>query len=369
MPTTGTAAVFTGPGAPLDIRQYPLLAPTGDAVRLRLACSGICGTDVHIAEGRLAIPPSFIPGHEFVGIIEALGETAGHDALGHPLQAGMPAIACVALPCGSCFMCRRGETASCLQFGVTFVHDPADAPHFFGGYATHLFSPAGNLVLIPPTLSLDAVAAFPCAGPTVIRACAYAGDLQPDELVVVQGTGPVGMFAIAWAASLGCTVVAIGSGANPARHSLAQRLGAQQVLDYRATTPEERQAVVCELARTLGRGDGADVVIEASGATTAVVEGMNLARTRGRYLVPGQYSASGGVEIQPQLITFKALTIVGSGQYTVADLAAYLDFLQAHPAVQQTFAECITHRYAVREANQALRDAQAGILVKGVFVP
>lgn len=367
MSMMGEAAVFTTPGQPLEIRRYPVLEPAGDAVRLRLACSGICGTDLHIAEGRLAIPPSFIPGHEFIGTVEALGETAGGDAFGRPIHAGMPAIACVALPCGQCFNCRRGETASCLNFGVTFVRNPDDAPHFFGGFATHLFSPAGNLVMIPPDIALDAVAAFPCAGPTVIRACAYAGDLQPDELVVVQGTGPVGMFAVAWAAALGCTVVAIGSGANPARSALARQLGAAAVLDYRATTPEERQQTVRAMAADLGRGDGADVLIEASGAPAAVAEGMNLVRTRGRYLVPGQYSASGGIEIQPQMITFKAISIVGSGQYTIADLGVYLDFLQRHPALQQTFASCITHRYAVADANQALRDANAGVFVKGVF--
>lgn len=369
MPAAGQAAVFVGPGAPLEIREYPIVEPSPSVARLRLAVSGICGTDVHIAEGRLAIPPSFIPGHEFVGTVEALGDGAETDALGTPVGVGEIAIACAAVPCGKCFTCRQGATASCLQFGVTFTQDPSSPPHFFGGYADYLFSPAANLVVVPKEVDLDAVSAFPCAGPTIVRACAYAGGPAEGELVVVQGTGPVGLFAVAWAAASGCRVVAIGSGSSPARMDLAKRLGASEVWDYRRMPKEDRLAAVQALASDLGRGDGADVVVEASGSPAAFAEGIELTRTLGRYIVPGQYSASGAVEVQPQMITFKALTIAGSGQYTIADVGEYLSFLRNHTDLQRPLASSITHRYRVADANEALANASAGVSIKGVFVP
>ena len=368
VPTQAHAAVFAKAGKPLEIRAYPLTPPAGTTVLLKLELSGICGTDIHILEGRLPIPPAFIPGHEFIGHIVAMGPRARRDGLGSPLKPGDLAIACVAKPCGACFNCRQGETASCLNFGVTNIRNPDEAPHLFGGFAEMLYQQACYLVKVPPTLDLDAVAAFPCAGPTAIRAFDFAGNLRKGELVVVQGTGPVGLFAIAWAARAGCTVVAIGSGSQPARMRLARRLGADHVLDYRKVPEADRLAFVNKLAARLNRGNGADVVFEASGSPAAIPEGMNLCRTLGRYIVPGQYSASGTVAIHPELITFRALKIIGSGQYKLADIATYLKFLGRHRDLQREFARCITHRYPVRDAVNAIRNASSGQSVKGVFI-
>jgi threonine dehydrogenase-like Zn-dependent dehydrogenase len=352
----------------LEIKSYPVTAPAKGQALLSLEASGICGTDLHILKGRLGIPGPLILGHEFIGRIEALNGTAPRDGLGRRLKKGDAVAACVAVPCGRCFSCQRGETASCMQFGVTYLKDPDTAPHFHGGYAEYLYSPLANLVKIPAGVSVNAAAAYPCAGPTIIRACAYGGGLEKGELVVVQGTGPVGLFAIAWAAAAGCVVAAIGSGSSPHRLKLAKSFGAKVVLDYRAQPAAERAAAIQALACKLGRGDGADVVIEASGAPAAVPEGLGLLRTRGRYLIPGQYSASGAITIQPESITFRALRLIGSGQYTLADLGAYFDFLKKRPSLQRKFAASITHRFTVDQAEAALAAVDAGKPGKAVFV-
>lgn len=364
------AAVFLPAGRRLETRGYPVLPPGPGQVLLRLQRSGICGTDVHILAGRLTLSgKELILGHEFIGSVEMLGTPGLRDGLGRRLRRGDLAIACVAQPCGRCFNCRRGETASCLEFGVTYLRDPGEAPHFHGGFAEVLHCPAQNLVRLPPGVDLDAAAAFPCAGPTALRAFDFAGGLAKGELVVVQGTGPMGLFAVAWAARAGCTVAVIGSGSNPARLRLARRLGAKPVFDFRRTDPAERLKAVRALAAKLGRGDGADVVFEASGAPSAIPEGLDLVRTLGRYIVPGQYSSSGGVEIQPQLITFKAIKIIGSGQYKLDDVAAYLRFLSKHHELQKVFAACVTHRHPVEEAGAALAAAAEGRAIKAVLVP
>ena len=90
-------------------------------------------------------------------------------------------------------------------------------------------------------------------------------------------------------------------------------------------------------------------------------------RTLGRYIVPGQYSLSGPVAINPETITFKALTVVGSSQYALADIKAYLSFLKKHPRLHRPFADCITNKYCVEDAVRACAEASAGKAVKAVF--
>ncbi|MCX7934719.1 MAG: alcohol dehydrogenase catalytic domain-containing protein, partial [Planctomycetota bacterium] len=82
------AAVFVAAGEKMAIQDYPVLSPKPRTGRLRLLRSGICGTDIHILEGRLKLPPPCILGHEFVGRIDALGKGAARDGLGQPLRVG-----------------------------------------------------------------------------------------------------------------------------------------------------------------------------------------------------------------------------------------------------------------------------------------
>jgi threonine dehydrogenase-like Zn-dependent dehydrogenase len=83
--------------------------------------------------------------------------------------------------------------------------------------------------------------------------------------------------------------------------------------------------------------------------------------------VPGQYSLSGTAAINPEIITFKALTVVGSSQYALADIRMYLAFLRSHPRLHRPFADCITHRYGVADAVRACAEASSGKAVKAVF--
>ena len=116
-------------------------------------------------------------------------------------------------------------------------------------------------------------------------------------------------------------------------------------------------------------GLGVDLCVEASGAPSAVPMGLGILRNRGVYLIPGQYSASGGVEIQPQLITFKALRILGSSQYSVSDVRGYLEFLRENPGLHGTIAK-IPKKYPISRINEAIADAKTPgncktLLVKG----
>ena len=178
---------------------------------------------------------------------------------------------------------------------------------------------------------------------------------------MIQGNGPLGLFALAWAKAHDCRVAVIGSAANPLRQELMQAWKPELFFDYRQAKADDIKRELCRLTDA----DGADVVIETSGAPDAFPLGLQLLRKRGRYFVPGQYSNRGAVAIEPQLITFQALQVIGSGQYTMADILTYLEFLSRHPEWQPLFARMVS-KYRVDDVNQAMADAKAGKTIKAV---
>lgn len=358
------AAVYVGPNKPFEIREYEVTSPKAGYAKLSLIASGVCGTDLHIHNGKLGGPGPQIIGHEFVGSIE---EIACEDAEKYGLQVGDAVISDVACPCGECLLCKTGDDANCVKMRVTNKGNPDDAPHFHGGYAECSYAPVANLIKIPADVDPTMASVFACPGPTAIHSFSLAKQAGCDfgsvKTAVVQGMGPVGSFAIAYLAAMGVeNVLAVGYDNDVKRVKLAKDLGATHIFDLKKDEEEN----VKEKIKEISGGLGADLAFEASGAPTAVPFGMQILRNRGMYLVPGQYSNSGGVEIQPQMITFKALHIVGSSQYSVKDVHSYVEFLQKHPELHETIGALATC-YPVVEVNKAFDDAKARKNIKTVL--
>lgn len=362
IPKTALAAVMTGEDKPFELRRYPVEATPAGMATLELIASGVCGTDVHFHHGRLHANTPCILGHEFIGRVLELGGDGGD------ISVGDRCIVDIAVPCGRCPLCLAGDDANCPHMGVTNGGDPDAAPHFFGGYGEINVSPIRALVKIPDSLDADMVSVFACAGPTALHAFSLAerAGIRPErvETAVVQGLGPVGSFAVMYLASHGVkNIIAVTSSPNAERMARAKELGAAEVFSLKRDGFEAVSARVSSLSG----GYGADLVYEASGSPAAVPQGMELLRNRGAYLVPGQYSDSGTVSIAPQLITFKALQILGSSQYSLCDVERYLAFLEAHPELHAKIA-ALASRYPVADVNTAFADLDAGRCVKALLV-
>lgn len=362
------AAVFLAREAPFAIREYPLGAPAAGQAVVGLESSGVCGTDVHIWEGALAIPGPVILGHEFLGRVRALGAGEPRDCLGAPVRVGDRVAVNVIESCGACPLCAGGGAASCLHLleSLTYVRSPEEAPHFHGGFAEVNISPIRYLHRVPDALPTDVAAAFLCAGPTIVRGVTYAGGITADDHVVVQGAGPVGLFAVLMARLAGAaSVTMVGSGSNPLRLELARALGADTVLDIRASSVEERRARVLERSG----GVGATLILEGAGSPEAIPEGLHWLRPRGRYVWAGQYSDRGAIALPTHLITFNALQIFGSAQFTIDDRARYFALLESAPACWDTIARVVTDRFPIAQADAALARARGGQAIKTIFVP
>lgn len=359
------AAVFMGPEKDFEIREFEVTKTPKGYGQSELIASGICGTDVHMHRGKLAVGYPSIIGHEFVGRLTDLDEEEGKE---YGLQVGDAVIADIAVPCGECILCKNGDDANCVNMKVTNGGSIEEAPYLYGGYTEVNYTPLTNLIKIPAELDPTMTATFACPGPTAIHACRLAQqsgvDLSNINVAVVQGLGPVGCFAVMYLKKMGVKkLYAITAGDNSPREALALKLGADHVFNL----TKEGTATVTEALQKENGGLGVDLCFEASGAPQAVVQGMDILRNRGVYLVPGQYSNAGGVEIQPQLITFKALHIIGSSQYSVSDVETYLDFLCANKDLHEVILQ-LGNKYKVEQVNEAFVDAKSGNNVKTLLI-
>ena len=359
------AAVFMGANVDFEVREFEVTKCPSGYGQMQLISSGVCGTDLHFHNGKLGINAPTIIGHEFVGKITDINGDEGEK---YNLKIGDNVIADIAVPCGECILCKNGDDANCVNMKVTNGGSIEKAPYLYGGYAEVNYTPLANLVKIPDGVDPTIASVFACPGPTGIHACELAikagVDFSKINVAVVQGLGPVGMFAIAYLKSLGVkTVYAVVSRDNKKREELAIMLGAEKVFKLKVDGEEK---VVNELKSQNG-GLGVDLCFEASGVPSAVAQGFDILRNRGVYLIPGQYSFSGGVEIQPQVITFKALHVIGSSQYSMCDVKKYLEFMRnnknLHPIIEK-----VATKYKIEDVNLAFSDAKAGKNIKTLLI-
>ncbi len=365
--STAKASVLAAFNAPLQLREYelpPRLEPGAALVRTEMA--GICGTDVHLWKGQLPIALPVIMGHETVGRIAQLGDGLERDWAGQPLKIGDRVTWNSATSCGQCYYCaEKRQPTRCAQrraYGIGYRCD--QAPHLLGGYAEfHYLRPCTHIFKLPDDLATESVIGAGCALITAIHGVERTGIAWRDN-VVVQGAGPVGIAALAVAKSAGAGQVIVIGGPKH-RLEMAKRFGADHVIDL----DEVREpAARLECVRQLTGGYGADVVLECVGMPNAVVEGMELCRDGGKYLVLGHYCDAGPVSFNPHVITRKQLQVFGSWSSEPRHLKAALEFLRTTRR-EFPFHEMVTHRFPLEQANEALQTTAHWQSGKTVLVP
>jgi threonine dehydrogenase-like Zn-dependent dehydrogenase len=361
------AAVLTAYQQPLEIREYPAIGELGAGEALvGVEMAGICGTDVHLWLGQLAIPLPVIMGHESTGRILRLGPGLERDWRGGPLAVGDRVTWASSIVCGECYYCRlKNQPTRCVSrkaYGISYC--AADAPHLRGGYAEQIHLRAGTAIFrIPDPIPSEAVVGAGCALVTSIHGFERS-PVEWGDTVVVQGTGPVGLAALALAKHAGAArVVAVGG--PPHRLELARRFGADATVDVTAIPdPAERRRAVLDAVGP----HGADYVAECVGHPEAVNEGLGLCRDGARYLVLGQYADAGNISFNPHTVTRKQLRLTGSWGFEPRHVDRALTLL-GDARWKELFAAEVTHKFALADANRALETVRNWQSGKSVLTP
>lgn len=366
--TTVRAAVLDATGADVKLRTYTPPRAEAGAVLVDVLHAGICGTDIHLQDGRLPVPLPVILGHEAVGFVRELGAGVDVDAAGAPLREGDLVVWASSIPCRQCYYCvALNEYSLCEQRRVYGINQSAEVwPQLSGGWAERIYLQPGTAVFrVPEGLTGRDVIALGCAGPTIVHGLLGRAAPAVGETVVVQGAGPVGMAAAMYARLAGAgTIVLVGG--PTARIKVAEQLDICDVaVDLNlCTEPEARLTAVLD---AVPGGRGADLVIEATGLPGAVAEGIDMVRRGGRYLVVGQYTDHGSALINPHYLTKKQLEVIGSWAFSAEHYQRYVVTL---PQLAERFeVSRLVTEYPLAEVNQALADMRAGTTIKPVLSP
>ncbi len=218
------AMIVPKPGAPLQMVERDPPEPGPHEVRLRVQACGVCHSDSVTVQGLMSgISYPRVPGHEVIGVIEAIGADVAGWSLGARVGVGWSSGAC-----GACGNCRRGDAFACENIrGATGVSRD-------GGYATHMLAHASALAHVPDTLDSVQSAPLLCAGITTFNALRHCG-AGPGDLVAIHGVGGLGHLAIQFAARQGLRTVAVNRGRD--KEPLARSLGAHAYVDSAADDP------------------------------------------------------------------------------------------------------------------------------------
>jgi propanol-preferring alcohol dehydrogenase len=300
--TTMQAAVVKEFGKDLSVEEVPVPQPGHRQVLVKLATSGVCHTDLHAAEGDWPVKPNppFIPGHEGVGEVVALGEGV------HSLKLG-DLVGCAWLfsACGKCQFCSTGwETLCEEQENAGYSVD--------GSFGQYMVMDARYAVRIPAGADLVEVAPILCAGVTVYKGLKMT-EARPGQWVVISGIGGLGHIAVQYAVAMGLRVAAVDIADD--KLALAKKHGAELLVNALTEDPVE------VVQRVTG---GAHGVLVTAVHPSAFGQSIHMAR-RGATIVFNGLPA-GDFPASIFEIVLKGLTVRGSIVGTRQDMREALDF-------------------------------------------
>jgi len=302
MPQVMKAAVVRAYGAPLSIEEVPVPEVPPGQVLVKIVASGVCHTDIHAAHGDWPVKPPlpFIPGHEGVGFVAALGRGISRQKEGD--RVGVPWLHTA---CGHCEHCLTGWETLCDSQQMTGYT-------VNGGYAEYALADPGYVGRIPDGLDFAPAAPVLCAGVTVYKGLKVL-DCKPGDWVAVSGIGGLGHMAVQYAKAMGFHVIAVDI-AEP-KLELARRLGADMTIDA------ARQDPVAEVQRELR---GAHGVLVTAVSRPAFAQGLGMLRKRGTMSLVGL--PPGDFDLPIFDVVLNAKTVRGSIVGTRKDLEEALAF-------------------------------------------
>jgi D-arabinose 1-dehydrogenase-like Zn-dependent alcohol dehydrogenase len=290
----------SSPAGPLEVVTRDVPEPKRGQVRIRVQACGICHSDSLAKEGHWpGIRYPVVPGHEVVGLVDALGEGVTGWRAGQRVGVGW-----YGGHCGVCEACRRGDFVLCARPSIPGIT-------YDGGYADYMTAPAEALAAIPDTLSSADAAPLLCAGITTFNALRNS-EARAGDLVAILGLGGLGHLGVQFAVKMGFRTVGIARGQDKAK--LALELGAHHYID----------SLTQDVAKALAELGGAKLILATVTNTDAMTAAIGGLGYRGTFLIVG--ASFEPLKVSPIQLIMQGQSIQGWASGTSIDSEDTLKF-------------------------------------------
>ncbi|WP_157155189.1 MULTISPECIES: Zn-dependent alcohol dehydrogenase [unclassified Diaminobutyricimonas] len=360
------AAVLEAVGEKFVIQDVQIADPIGREVLVQVKASGLCHSDLHVAENDFGFPMPSILGHEIAGIVTAIGPDVTEFALGDHV------VGCLVSHCGHCDKCAAGKSYECRNRQETqrteaqpprLTRDGTPVVQFsdLGGFAEQVLAHENNIVAVNKDIPFDKAALLGCGVVTGAGAAINTAQVRVGDTVAVIGCGGVGLSALQGAALAGARRV-IAIDLQPGKLELAKKFGATDTIN-----PNEVDDVVAAV-RAITGGDGVDHAFEVIGLKSTAEQAVQILGTGGGAYLIGMQKPGTRLDIDPMsdlIMGQKSLrgVYMGSTNFKL-DIPVYADlYLQGRYNLDDLVAQTIP----LEEINEGYDELRKGAIARTVI--
>jgi S-(hydroxymethyl)glutathione dehydrogenase / alcohol dehydrogenase len=355
------AAVCYELGKPLVVEDIKIDPPKKGEVKVKMAATAICHSDIHFFKGELPGQPPFVGGHESAGWVDEIGEGVTG------FKKGDPVVLSLLVSCGKCKYCRTGRPNQC---NAVFPLDNETRMHNKKGqniamllktasFAEYTIVDQSQIVKIPADMPMDRACLLACGVITGYGAVVNRAKVPAGSSCVVIGTGGVGLNSIQGAAISGAYPI-IAVDVLDKKLEAAKLFGATHVINAAKTD------AVKEVQKLTG--EGADYVFVTVGSTAAIVQGMDMSATTAMTVIVGMPKITDTFTYSPfPLVRFERIltgAFMGSGvlQLEIPKMIAL------YKAGKLKLDELITNRFPLEDINKAIDQVVKGEALRNVII-
>lgn len=347
------------------VEEVTIDPPQAGELKIRMAATGVCHSDLSVINGTLPLPKPMVLGHEGAGIVEEIGEgVSGFEVGDHVLLSFTPA-------CGTCHFCHNHQPQFCsaniptglMLDGTARVKQQGEnlnVMQFLGCMAEYAVVPAISTVKIDKSLPLDKAALVGCGVMTGVGAAINTARVTPGSSVAVFGCGGVGLSIVQGARLAGAaTIIAI----DLADHKLemARKMGATETINGGTEDAVSK-------CKELTAGNGPDFTFEAVGIPDLMMQANNAARRGGTVTIVGVGKLTDSVPFNALLLSMEGKTVKGSYYGDANFRADFPKLLGLYQAGRLNLDDMVTRTYTIDEAPQAFLDMEKALNARGVVV-
>lgn len=360
------AAVLHGFQQPFVVEEVSLAQPAQGEVRVKLAASGVCHTDLSIQQGVIPLPPPRILGHEGAGVVEDVGPGVTS------VRPGDHVVLSFMYSCGHCVECGRGRPVLCPTAQSTmitgrgadgaarFTLGDEEIPHFVGAFAESTVVPESACVRIRPDVPLDRACLVGCGVMTGIGAVLNTARVEPGATVAVFGAGGVGLNVVQGAVLAGaCRIIAVDL--LDSKLALAREFGATDTINASQTDPESA-------IRDLTGGKGVDYAFEVVGNPKVIAQAFASLALGGKCCVVGVPPFGSEVTVLVHLFAMEERCLIGTFYGSPRPHFDMPRIIDLYMAGRLKLDRLVTRTFPLADINVAFDALAAGTVARAVIV-